>query len=150
MGRADDVTVLDEAALGEAAVELGRVVGRAQPGPEQEIGARGHGGGGLQRDHAEVVDGREEVARSVAGQQLGPDGDPSGVAERQPVGSHRSVGLILGGPGLEHREVALGVLPVEPLLPDDGAEAPEDGIGLRRGIARLGDRGRGAGDLARR
>jgi len=68
--------------------QVGGVVGRAEPAPQDEVGARCDGRGGVDLQEREAVDDVNEVGRARRGEQLRVDGDPAGFVLGQTVDDH--------------------------------------------------------------
>ena len=89
-GRPDEGDGLHEGALVlDGSGQPGGIVGRAQPAPQDEVGARGDRRGGVDLQQGQPVDDVDEVAGARCVEQLRVDRDPARFVLRQAVGNHR-------------------------------------------------------------
>jgi hypothetical protein len=90
LGGAQECSQLDDALAGDRRLEVIGVVGRPEPGPGDEVGARRDRADRVKLEHRQPPDRGEQVRWSLAGQHLGADGDPPRVLPAELV--HRGHG----------------------------------------------------------
>ena len=80
---------LDEGAVAlDGPGQVGGVVGGAEPAPQDEVGARCDGRGGVDLEEREPVDDLDQAGRAWRGEQLRVDRDPAGFVPFQAVDDH--------------------------------------------------------------
>jgi hypothetical protein len=85
-GRPDHGVELEERPLLlEGAFQVRRVVARAEPAPEHEVGAGRDRGGRVDLQERQALDDGQQVGRPRCVEQLRADGDPARLLLRQPV-----------------------------------------------------------------
>ena len=105
LGRAQEGQQLDQVAVRHRALEVLGLIGRPEPGPRDQVGARCHGADRVELEHRELADHREQIGRPLSGEKLCPNGDPPRVRPGETVHlrHERSLTHAAVGPRSEHR-----------------------------------------------
>ena len=85
VGGAQHAVVLDDGAVDDQGVEVVGAVGAAEPAPQHEVGAGGHGRGEVDLHHPQPAHDLEQVGGARGVEQLGPHRDAAGLLPGQLV-----------------------------------------------------------------
>jgi hypothetical protein len=80
----------------ECLLQLGRLVGAAQPRPGRQVRTRRHRGRGVRLQECQPVNDRQQVMGPSGIEQLRPDGNPASLVASESADLSQALGLVSG------------------------------------------------------